>query len=185
MERHFSLCYISVLLYLACTSRLGTYHTPVESFATAYSSPHCQPWTYSTMAPQTMKRYVLKHRNGAEGLQLEIDAPVPEITSPHEVSPESREPRAERNVRIAHHNPLVTDLDPDQSVVAQCPGRANRPKHLPAPTPYPGEPRARLRRQWGGRSGRVWGHAVQGRRSSRADLFPRALQCELRVGVWL
>jgi hypothetical protein len=60
------------------------------------------------MAPQTMKRYVLKHRNGVEGLQLETDGPVPEITSPHEVSPESREPRAESRERRETFASLIT-----------------------------------------------------------------------------
>ncbi|WWD19941.1 hypothetical protein CI109_104413 [Kwoniella shandongensis] len=33
------------------------------------------------MAPQTMKRYVVSHQNGIDGLTLQTDAPVPELRS--------------------------------------------------------------------------------------------------------
>lgn len=38
------------------------------------------------MAPQTMKRYILAHRNGIDGLNLETDAPVPELRSSTDAS---------------------------------------------------------------------------------------------------
>lgn len=38
------------------------------------------------MAPKTMKRYTIAHRNGIDGLKLETDAPVPELLSPTDVS---------------------------------------------------------------------------------------------------
>ncbi|ORY35335.1 putative alcohol dehydrogenase [Naematelia encephala] len=37
------------------------------------------------MAPKTMKRYVISHRNGIDGLKLEEAAPVPELRSPTDI----------------------------------------------------------------------------------------------------
>jgi hypothetical protein len=38
------------------------------------------------MAPKTMKRYVVKHRNAIDGLELQEDVPVPELRSSTDVS---------------------------------------------------------------------------------------------------
>lgn len=38
------------------------------------------------MAPSTMRRYIVSHRNGIDGLVLEQDAPVPALNSPTSAS---------------------------------------------------------------------------------------------------
>jgi hypothetical protein len=38
------------------------------------------------MAPKMMKRYVVKHRNAIDGLELQEDVPVPELRSSTDVS---------------------------------------------------------------------------------------------------
>jgi hypothetical protein len=38
------------------------------------------------MPCRTMKRYVVSHREGIDGLKLETDAPVPELRGPTDVS---------------------------------------------------------------------------------------------------
>jgi hypothetical protein len=38
------------------------------------------------MSSKTMRRFVISHRNGIDGLALETDAPVPELQTPTDVS---------------------------------------------------------------------------------------------------